>query len=489
LTISAVLYNSVRWLPDFFSALLLSHYPLDRLSLIFVDNSSTDETPQHVRDWIKANSSKFRSAKLFVRPNDGYGAGNDFAIRQASTDFVLVTNVDGEFTRDLLRILAATAVSDSKKVASWEARQAPFEHPKYYDPVTLLTNWSSHACVLIRKAAYEASGGYEKRLFMYGEDVELSYRLRSKDYLLRYVPSAKFIHHTDIDVRGPRDLQLSGSLAANILLRHRYGKLVDALAGEALLRYLNSTERDTTRKIAIRAALRSVARHRRSFRDSRYRIFRMGRRRGFSFFPFSGFDYDITRDGAAHRSRLDLFSSDLPKVSIITRTIGERQWLLREAIASVLNQTYPNIEHIIVEDKGKESVGLVDSIRKKYGADIRFISSPTGGRSAAGNAGLKAATGEYILFLDDDDLLFPDHVETLVEALINSPEYMCAYSLAWMVPTEIASKLRSYHEIGHLMVHDHRRPFNRHRLHVENIAAIQSVIFRRRAYEYVADFM
>ena len=77
------------------------------------------------------------------------------------------------------------AIADrDSNVASWELRQAFSEMPKYYDPVTLETNWSSHACILIKREVYEKVGGYDKNIFMYAEDVEFSYRLRSQGYVL-----------------------------------------------------------------------------------------------------------------------------------------------------------------------------------------------------------------------------------------------------------------------------------------------------------------
>jgi GT2 family glycosyltransferase len=47
-----------------------------------------------------------------------------------------------------------------------------------------------HACIFIRKSAYEKVGGYEPKIFMYAEDVELSYRFRAFGYHLRYCPNA-----------------------------------------------------------------------------------------------------------------------------------------------------------------------------------------------------------------------------------------------------------------------------------------------------------
>lgn len=479
-SISVVLYNSSRWIEGFTSCIINLDYPLDKIELVFVDNDSTDDTVQKISFWMEGFGRRVGNVKLVRRKNDGYGSGNDASIALCRTEFVLVTNVDVDLDPNLLRCLVGTAVSDDPDVACWEAMQIPFQHPKYHDPVTLLTNWTSHACVLLRRTAYLSSGGYEKRLFMYGEDVELSYKLRAAGWRLRYVPAARVVHHNDIDAQRFRPLQLSGSLAANVLLRHRYGRPVDAFVGEALLRTLRVTTRDEQRLQAINSAIRTVRRQRWAFIRTR------NRRNG--WFPFNGFDYDIVRDGALFKHKIDLGAADLPMVSIITRTMEGRYWFLREAIASVLTQTYPNIQHIIVEDRTESAEEIVDAVRNTYGANIQYCRSTKGGRTAAGNVGLSAATGDLFLFLDDDDLLFPDHVETLVQTLMENPSCICAYSLAWLVRTEVDEGANTYRELSHEVVPSHRLPYERGRLLVENVASIQSVMFRRIAYDKCGGF-
>ena len=142
-----------------------------RVTLVFVDNGSTDDSLEVAQKWVAKHLLRFEHATVVSRPNLGYGTGNDYAIRNCDTEFALVTNIDVAFHCDMLSTLVDFARHDDADVASWEARQYPFEHPKYYDPVTLLVNWQSHACVLFRRSAYLAAGGYDPALFMYGEDV------------------------------------------------------------------------------------------------------------------------------------------------------------------------------------------------------------------------------------------------------------------------------------------------------------------------------
>ena len=111
------------------------------------------------------------------------------------------------------------------------------------------------------------------------------------------------------------------------------------------------------------------------------------------------------------------------KVTVIIPTYNRAGWLV-QAIESLLNQTYSNIE-IIVVDHG--STDDTRDVLEHYRHEIRAIyventpESPKG-PSPAINAGLEAATGKYICRLDDDDLFLPLKVELQVKAFREAPE-------------------------------------------------------------------
>jgi len=474
-TISLVTYNSARWLDGFFASLLAQRYPRGMLTLRIADHGSSDHTIAQVEQFLADHGSDFSNAILVRRDNDGFGGGHDANIQTSDDDFVLVSNVDLEFAPDTLSDLVAAACADADDVACWEARQCPFEHPKFYDPVTLETAWCSHACILVRRSAYHAVGGYERRIFMYGEDVELSYRFRGAGWRLRYLPRVAVRHFVDFDDQTLRPHQLSGSVSANVLLRYRYGGEDAGIAGERIVAEAAAHEKDSGRKKALLSALEHIERDREHFITT-HRPPLMGT------FPFDGLDYDIARRG--HEIALDSLVpfSELPKVSIITRTHGPNQAILREAVVSVLNQTYPNIEHLIVEDRGNRSEAVVADVARAYGANIRFLESERGGRSAAGNAGLAAATGDLFLFFDNDDLLFADHVETLVRAFLAAPDCVAAYSLSWEVETFFSAS-GAYREGGLSMPAAYAKPYDAGRFEQGNFLPIQSVLFSRGLYD------
>lgn len=478
--ISVVTYNSKKWVDSFFESLLVQKFPLKKINLHVVDNDSSDNTVSCLQEYFKRYEGLFASTALYQRPNLGFGQGHDFNITTLKNDFVLVTNVDIEFERDTLLRLLEDAVSDKeRRVASWECRQKPYEHPKYYDPVTMETAWSSHACILLRREAYESVGGYEKRIFMYGEDVELSYRFRDAGYSTRYVPAAVVWHYTYEYENQVKPIQYFGSTLSNAYIRLRYGSYREALTIIGIYGFLlfRGGNFPGARKGLAVNALKILY-------NSMY--FLLSRRKSDIPFPFRAWDYEMQRDGAFYeQQKLD---GDLPLVSIITRTYGGRKKWLVEAMASVLNQTYPRIELIVVEDGDNSQEQLVKQIAANYGGDkiVRYVAQPKRGRSYNGNAGLALAKGRYLGFLDDDDLLFCDHVEVLVNELKNNTDIAAAYALSWEVDTDTVEDRRygsHYKEMLHRTPDVIRQEFSADILRHHNFIPIQAILFERELYE------
>lgn len=114
---------------------------------------------------------------------------------------------------------------------------------------------------------------------------------------------------------------------------------------------------------------------------------------------------------------------DAPLVSVVVRSMDRPE--LAEALGSIALQTWPNIEVVVVDACGDH--------RPTPPACGPFPVSFVGageplGRSRAANLGLAHARGELVIFLDDDDLLLPDHLARLVEALRREPGRRAAYA-------------------------------------------------------------
>jgi glycosyltransferase involved in cell wall biosynthesis len=108
---------------------------------------------------------------------------------------------------------------------------------------------------------------------------------------------------------------------------------------------------------------------------------------------------------------------DFPMVTIVI-TVYNRLAFLDQAVRSALDQTYPQIELMVVDDGSETDVKRV---LEPFGDLVKFYTKPNGGPASARNIGIKHANGEFILFLDDDDFLEPCAVRELVEVVRGEP--------------------------------------------------------------------
>lgn len=109
----------------------------------------------------------------------------------------------------------------------------------------------------------------------------------------------------------------------------------------------------------------------------------------------------------------------MPTVSVITPTYN-RAHLIRESIESVLKQTYTDFEHIVVDDGSTDDTAAV--IQSIHDPRLHYIKRPNGGVSAARNTGLAAATGEWVAFLDSDDLYLPERLALQMAKIAEVPD-------------------------------------------------------------------
>ena len=479
LDVSVVTYNSSRWIAGFFESLLAQDYPVGRIKVFVRDNHSSDDTVAVCHRANECFGTQFRGFHIAEGENLGFGYGHNSNFAQSNAPYFLVTNVDLEFAPDGIRQAVMAAAKDGEEVASWEFRQKPFEHPKWYNPVTLETSWSSSACILFRRSAFEVVGGYEERIFMYGEDVELSYRLRDYGYTLKYCPKAVCQHYCYEEAGQLKPLQFFGSTLANFYIRLRYGSFSQIVSGCLLCFGLWIFHPRFTGvwqglwRNALSMAINAP-------------YFLRSRKRSEERFPLHRWDYELAREGAFHTC--STVTVPAPLVSVVMRTYRGRLSWLREAVASVRNQTYPNIELIVVEDGSDEASSYMEQVADSAVlASVVYRSMPKEGRCRTGNAGLALASGEFVAFLDDDDLYFADHLETLVSELSMRPGIGAAYGLAYQVPTRVDSmEPLIYEETRHDIIH--HQFFSRPILWHHNYLPIQAVVFRRALYEQFGGF-
>lgn len=108
-----------------------------------------------------------------------------------------------------------------------------------------------------------------------------------------------------------------------------------------------------------------------------------------------------------------------PLVSIVIPTYDRLKYTL-DAVESAKHQTYSNIEIIVVDDGSTD--GTYEALHEKYNSEIKVIKKINGGASTARNIGIGCASGEYIAYLDSDDLWDRRKIEIFVEMLSIIPE-------------------------------------------------------------------
>ncbi len=172
----------------------------------------------------------------------------------------------------------------------------------------------------------------------------------------------------------------------------------------------------------------------------------------------------------------DADTRNIPLITVMIRSIG-RDKFLTEALASVTLQTYPHIEVLVINAKGKGHPEL-NQWCGRFPLRICETGEPLS-RSRAANLGLENAQGDYLIFLDDDDLFDPDHVARLAEILEKKKNFLAAYS---------GIRTLSGGSIPCNSEKIYNDPFNPVRLFCHNYIPIHAVLFSRKIVEYGCSF-
>lgn len=114
------------------------------------------------------------------------------------------------------------------------------------------------------------------------------------------------------------------------------------------------------------------------------------------------------------------------KVSIIVPVYNIEKYIV-ECIESILNQTYRNIELILIDDGSTDKSGVICDEYKNKDGRVVVIHQENKGVSTARNRGLDEATGKYIMFADSDDFLETYAIELMVKSIRNCDMTICGY--------------------------------------------------------------
>jgi len=287
--IVTVFYNSAAHVEAYCKALEALEYPKELIHCFFVDNASKDKTLELVPNYLK----KISYSVIPLSSNLGFTGGNNVALRVCLGEFVLLLNPDTEIAPDALKILVMRAMQE-RGAGIVEAAQVPLEHPKWFDQRTQETPWCSGAVSLVRRKALLRTGIFDERLFMYCEDVDLSWRMWSKGYRCVYEPRAKVRHEQGVKSAKGGEREYYLGFRNGLMLRFFYGGWYEYRRYIAKMLRIIFLQRDhpwTGKRLLMRVLVAQV----------RYLPHMIRRRReqadlpGHRWIRFVGWDYHIRR--------------------------------------------------------------------------------------------------------------------------------------------------------------------------------------------------
>ena len=245
-----VTYNSEKWIETCINSLIDSDFELRKINVFFVDNKSCDKTVELLERFRSLYGSLFGTFRIVINEsNEGFGKGNNIGFSFGKSPYVCFFNIDTSLYKDTLSELWNIIQNSDSRVAAWELRQQPFEHPKMYNPINMETEWVSGAAFAVRREVFEQVNGFDDGIFMYCEDVDLSWRIRCLGYKLQYVAQSKINHYTYADPLQTKRAQYIYGIINNLLLRYRFGNFKDIILGHLIF----------ARIMLARKPIRSVA--------------------------------------------------------------------------------------------------------------------------------------------------------------------------------------------------------------------------------------
>ena len=179
---------------------------------------------------------------------------------------------------------------------------------------------------------------------------------------------------------------------------------------------------------------------------------------------------DLNRAVIRVGKKAKIQSDAFPLVSVIVPTLN-RPEMLKETLKSILNQTYPNFEIVVVNDNGEDVSEILNQINDKR---INYIAhTENKGAAASRNTGIKNASGEFIALLDDDDIFYPKHLEIATKNL--SEEHPVIYTDAIRASYE---RCGSTYKLLKKNV-PYSIDFDRNKLLVGNISPVNCFVFNK----------
>lgn len=165
----------------------------------------------------------------------------------------------------------------------------------------------------------------------------------------------------------------------------------------------------------------------------------------------------------------------MPKVSVIVPVYNVEKYI-ESCIRSVLNQTYPDVELVLVNDGSKDASEAICRTFADADERVVLISQPNGGVSAARNTGLRHATGEFVTFLDSDDELHNYAISLMMEDM---DQYQADLVIATKEMVRTDGTFYCTNGDGETHVYEGIEMLKRSLCHDRNTRALHGKLFRK----------
>ncbi|MEG4166984.1 MULTISPECIES: glycosyltransferase [unclassified Microcoleus] len=424
-------YNQGRYLYEALESVVKQTY--QNFEVIIVNDGSTDNTQEVAEEFIRIHPQY--QIKLIAQANSGQPAiPRNRGISEAKGEYILPLDADDlidptmlEECLNLLETNTSVAIAYSDRQDFGESTQLIYAGN--YDFSKLIYANHISYCTLYRKTVWENIGGY--RTNVKGcEDWDFWIAAGVRGYFGYRIPKPLFKYRNNHTGLYQEVLRNYKKIFAKIIINNREAYKQEEISAAELL-----GDEISTQGLEANLAITST----------------------------------VSLADTAVNSDLNGVKS--PLISVIIPCYNHAT-LLREAVESVVRQTYPNWECIIVNDGSTDDTSnLGKYLIKLYPQkSLRLIDKPNTGPADSRNVGVQQSSGKFILFLDADDKLHPKFLEECLEILLAKPKVGFVYT-----------DVQHFGANCDLVVHG---DFDANRFLRENQAPATS-LFRREIYEQV----
>ncbi len=429
-------YNYGRFIDKAITSVIAQN--MQDLEVIVLDNASTDDTENRVASYLSDKRVRY------VRHPSNIGAFNNGqrGIQMALGKYVVVLSSDDFLLPGHLQTLVSALEANTKCVLAYSpcvwvddddkairVLDHPGHCPNSYcggrDELSALLVYDCYitlSAAVIRHSALVEVGSTDPRLWSCGDwDLYIRLAMKYGDFAFSKKPSVCYRVHDDQQSHGlyrtilpltdcmriiekvlasDQALRLAPHIpAVRKLLRYRF----DAYPREMTLDLVARIESIEKRLVLIQQDAIRAEHHPDTYvRELSQGIWKIQ-------------DGSKAIENTSNRLEDKQHTGMTPMVSVIVPTYNRPETLLI-ALRSILDQTYKDFEIIVVNDAGSDVENVVRFLDKE--GRITYIRHGSNrDRAAARNTAIKVARGKYIVYLDDDDLYYPDHLETLVTYL------------------------------------------------------------------------